>query len=168
VRQQPLVPDMFLSLDVKVNEEWFANQHRSYFVWEFDKVPDVAVEIVSNRKGGEMESKRKRYAHIGVPYYVVHDPYGILKGDKLYVYEIGFGKRYRRREDYALPNVGLSLVLWPGRFEEAEAIWLRWLDAEGKLIPTGEERAIRAEAELARLRAELAQLKRPPAKKRSR
>ena len=159
---------MFLSLDVKVNEEWFANQHRSYFVWEFDKVPDVAVEIVSNRKGGEMESKRKRYAHIGVPYYVVHDPYGILKGDKLYVYEIGFGKRYRRREDYALPNVGLSLVLWPGRFEEAEAIWLRWLDAEGKLIPTGEERAIRAEAELARLRAELAQLKRPPAKKRSR
>lgn len=51
VGEQPLVPDMFLSLDVKVNPEWFDAQHRSYFVWRFGKVPDVVVEIVSNRKG---------------------------------------------------------------------------------------------------------------------
>jgi Uma2 family endonuclease len=145
VDQKPLVPDMFLSLDVKVNPEWFDAQHRSYFVWRFGKVPDVVVEIVSNRKGREMDGKRKLYAQIGVQYYIVYDPYRILKGDDLYVYEIGFGKRYRRRDDFTLPGVGLGVTLWPGRYEEGEAIWLRWLDEKGVLIPTGKERSAEAE-----------------------
>ncbi len=182
IGQKPLVPDMFLSLDVKVNPEWIADQHRSYFVWRFGKVPDVVVEIVSNRKGGEMESKRKRYAQIGVPYYIVYDPYQILKGDDLYVYEIGFGKRYRRRDEFTLPSVGLGVTLWPGRYEEGDAIWLRWLDDKGVLIPTGKERSDmaeqraseaeqvaareaearrRAEAELAQLRTEMERLRQP-------
>lgn len=182
VGQKPLVPDMFLSLDVKVNPEWIADQHRSYFVWRFGKVPDLVVEIVSNRKGGEMESKRKRYAQIGVPYYIVYDPYRILKGDDLYVYEIGFGKRYRRRDELTLPGIGLGVTLWPGRYEGGDAIWLRWLDDQGVLIPTGKERSDiaeqraseaeqlaareaearqRAEAELAQLRAEMERLRQP-------
>jgi Uma2 family endonuclease len=175
VDQPPLVPDMFLSLDVKVNPEWIADQHRSYFVWRFGKVPDLVVEIVSNRKGGEIESKRKRYAQIGVPYYVVYDPYQILKGDDLYVYEIGFGKRYRRRDELTLPGIGLGMTLWSGRYEGGDAIWLRWLDDKGVLIPTGKERATeaervaadeaegrrRAEAELAQLRAEMERLRQP-------
>ncbi|MCI0525665.1 MAG: Uma2 family endonuclease [Acidobacteria bacterium] len=166
IDQAPLVPDMFLSLDIKVNPEWFAAQHRSYFVWRFGKVPDVVVEIVSNRKGGEMESKRKRYAQIGVQYYIVYDPYRVLKGDDLYVYEIGFGKRYRRRDELTLPGTGLSVTLWQGSYEEGEATWLRWRDENGNLIATGKERADKAEqraseaeAELARLREELDRLK---------
>lgn len=182
IGQKPLVPDMFLSLDVKVNPEWIAAQHRSYFVWRFGKAPDVVVEIVSNRKVGEMESKRKRYAQIGVPYYIVYDPYQILKGDDLYVYEIGFGKRYRRRDEFTLPGIGLGVTLWPGRYEGGDAIWLRWLDDKGVLIPTGKERSDmaeqhaseaqqlaareaearrRAEAELAQLRAEMERLRQP-------
>jgi Uma2 family endonuclease len=145
VDQQPLVPDMFLSLDVNVNPEWFDAQHRSYFVWRFGKVPDLVVEIVSNRKGGEMELKRKRYAQIGVPYYVVYDPYRILKGDDVYIYEIGFGKRYRRRDDPSLPGVGLAVTVWSGIFEGWEAPWLRWCDEKGDLIDTGKERADKAE-----------------------
>ncbi len=141
VGEQPLVPDMFLSLDVKVNPEWFDAQHRSYFVWRFGKVPDVVVEIVSNRKGGEMEYKRKRYAQIGVQYYIVYDPYRILKGDDLYIYEIGFGKRYQRRDDPTLPGIGLSVAVWQGIYEGAEAPWLRWCDEKGNLIVTGKERA---------------------------
>lgn len=187
VDQPPLVPDMFLSLDVEVNPEWFNSQHRSYFVWRFGKVPDLVVEIVSNRKGGEMESKRKRYAQIGVPYYVVYDPYRILKGDDLYIYEIGFGKRYRRRDDPILPGAGLGVTVWQGSYEEREAPWLRWRDDKGNLIATGKERADeakrradeaehrasqaeqfaareaearrRAESELAQLRAEFERLR---------
>lgn len=187
VGEQPLVPDMFLSLDVKVNPEWFDAQHRSYFVWRFGKVPDLAVEIVSNREGGEMEYKRKRYAEIGVTYYVVYDPYRILKGDDLYIYEIGFGKRYQRRNDPMLPGVGLGVTIWQGVYEDGEAPWLRWLDEKGNLIATGKELAAeaahranaaevraseaerlaadeaearrRAEAELARLREELERLR---------
>ncbi len=170
---QPLVPDMFLSLDVKVNPEWITAQHRSYFVWRFGKAPDLVVEIVSNRKGGEIEYKRKRYAQIGVQYYIVYDPYRILKGDDLYIYEIGFGKRYQRRSDPILPDVGLGVTVWQGIYEDGEAPWLRWCDEKGNLIATGKERAAeaerlaaneaearrRAEAELARLREELEQLR---------
>ncbi len=145
VGEQPLVPDMFLSLDVKVNPEWFDAQHRSYFVWRFGKVPDVVVEIVSNRKGGEIEYKRKRYAQIGVPYYIVYDPYLVLKGDDLYIYEIGFGKRYQRRDDPMLPGIGLGVTVWQGVYEDGEAPWLRWLDEKGDLIATGKERAAKAE-----------------------
>jgi Uma2 family endonuclease len=144
VGEQPLVPDMFLSLDVKVNPEWIAEQHRSYFVWRFGKVPELVVEIVSNRKGGEIEYKRKRYAQIGVTYYVVYDPYRILKGDDLYIYEIGFGKRYQRRDDPTLPGLGLGLTIWQGVYEDGEAPWLRWRNEKGNLIATGKELAAEA------------------------
>ncbi|MBO0860785.1 MAG: Uma2 family endonuclease [Chloracidobacterium sp.] len=181
VGEQPLVPDMFLSLDVRVNSEWIAERHRSYFVWRFGKAPDLAVEIVSNLKGGEIEYKRKRYAQIGVPYYIVYDPYRILRGDELYIYEIGFGKHYQRRDNPMLPGVGLGVTIWQGIYENGEAHWLRWLDEKGNLIATGKELAAeaerraseaeriasdetearrRAEAELARLREELERLRR--------
>jgi Uma2 family endonuclease len=141
VHQPPLVPDMFLSLDVEVHEDWYAKEHRSYFVWEFDKVPDVVVEVVSNRVGKELDEKLRRYAKMGVPYYVVFDPLCQISDEMLRVYELGFGKRYRLRKDFALPDVVLSLALWEGEFEGKHATWLRWCDAEGNLIPTGKERA---------------------------
>lgn len=167
VHQPPLVPDFFLSLDVTPHKDWYDKEHRTYFVWEFGKVPEVAVEIVSNRKGGELTGKLKDYARVGVSYYVVYDPNGHLSKDILRVYELGFGKRYLRREDNQLPELGLTLTLWQGVFEDKEDTWLRWCDAEGRLIPTGEERALQAEAEVERLRAELARRTRKPAKKRS-
>lgn len=168
VHQPPLVPDFFLSLDVEPHKNWYDKEHRTYFVWEFGKVPEVVLEIVSNRKGGELTSKLKDYARMGVNYYVVHDPGQHLGKDAVRVYELGFGKRYRLREDHKLPDLGLSLTFWNGVFEGKEDRWLRWLDVEGHLIPTGEERALNAEAEVERLRAQLARRKRKPARKRSR
>lgn len=168
LHEPPLVPDFFLSLDVQPHKDWHDKSHRSYFVWEFGKVPELVVEIVSNRKGGELTGKLKDYARMGVNYYVVHDPEKLLSKDLLRVYEIGFGKRYRLREDYQMPDLGLGLKLWKGVFEDKEDTWLRWCDAAGKLIPTSEERARRAEAEVERLRAELARHKRTAAKKRPR
>lgn len=175
VHQPPLVPDFFLSLDVEPHKDWYDKSHRTYFVWEFGKVPEVAVEIVSNRKGGELTSKLKDYARMGVNYYVVYDPNSHLSKDTLRVYEFGFGKRYVLREDYQLPDLGLTLTLWQGVFEDKEDIWLRWCDAEGRLIPTGEERAVsaeeralQAEAEVERLRGELARrTRKKPVRKRS-
>lgn len=147
--QPPIVPDMFLSLDVETNPEYFSDEHRAYFVWEFEKIPEVAVEIVSNRKGNEMDGKLRRYAHLGVTYYVIFDPFLVLNEAKLQIYELGFGRRYRSRRDLILPNVGLSLQLWRGDFEGATDEWLRWCDVDGNLIPTGEERANAAESRLA-------------------
>ncbi len=168
LHQPPLVPDFFLSLDVEPHKDWHDKAHRSYFVWEFGKVPEVVIEIVSNRKGGELTGKLKDYARMGVNYYAVHDPENLLSKDLLRVYEIGFGKRYRLREDYQMPDLGLGLKLWKGAFEAKEDTWLRWCGATGKLIPTGEERARRAEAEVEKLRAERARDKRTAAEKRAR
>ncbi len=49
VHRPPIVPDMFLSLDVKVAENWWAKEHRSYFMWKFGKPPDVAVKKRSEK-----------------------------------------------------------------------------------------------------------------------
>ena len=150
-RQPPIVPDMFLSLDVEMPEDWLAKEYRSYFVWEFDKVPEVAVEIVSNKEGNELTAKLTRYAKIGVTYYVVFDPQTILSTDILRVYELAWGgRRYHLRKDFSLPHVGLNLQIWKGSFEKNNSAWLRWSNLQNELIPTGKERA-----EMEKQRAEI-------------
>jgi Uma2 family endonuclease len=141
VHQPPLVPDMFLSLDVETPANLDLNAHRSYFVWEFGKVPDVAVEIVSNRKGNELTGKLRDYARIGVTYYVVLDPFKSLGEITLQIYELGFGKRLRPKSDAILNEVGLEARLWQGEFEGISGEWLRWYDLDGNLILTGKESA---------------------------
>ena len=59
LHQPPLVPDVFVSLDVAVADNMFEQRHRSYFFWEFGKAPEVVIEIVSNRKSGELSNKRR-------------------------------------------------------------------------------------------------------------
>jgi len=140
VGEQAIVPDMFLSLDVEVAANWWAQEHRSYFVWEFGKVPDVVVEVVSNRRGHEADSKLETYARIGIPYYVIYDPQGFIQSTPLVVYEWKGGV-YHPREDARLEGVGLALTLWEGVFEGRFDRWLRWCTLEGTLIPTGAERA---------------------------
>jgi hypothetical protein len=72
------------------------------------------------------------------------------------VYELR-AREYERRADTWLPNVGLGVTLWPGVFEGRHDTWLRWCDQEGKVIPTGAERAEteRQRAETEHQRAEL-------------
>lgn len=138
----PLVPDMFLSLDVRVGDaDWWLKQNRSYFVWVHGKPPDVVVEVVSNEKGGELDRKMQGYAWMGVPYYVVYDPEPTsIQSKPLVVYELVAGE-YLPRPDFQLARLGLTLQLWDGVFEDGQAVWLRWADAEGNLFPTGAELA---------------------------
>jgi Uma2 family endonuclease len=157
LHQPPLVPDVFVSLDVSVPDNMFEQSHRSYFFWEFGKAPEVVIEIVSNRKGGELSSKRRDYARIGVTYYVVYDPIRQLSDTELSVFALQNGSYHPLPERY-LPLVGLGLTFWSGVYEGKEATWLRWCDAQGTVIPTGAESAkreaeARQEAE-ARLQAE--------------
>jgi len=51
----PVVPDMFLSLDVRLAEDIWEKKNRSYFLSVFGKPPEIAVEVVSNTEGGETE-----------------------------------------------------------------------------------------------------------------
>jgi hypothetical protein len=136
-------------------------------MWEHGKAPEAVLEIVSNRKGNELGSKLKEYAHMGVTYYVVFDPLRELRtemgSEVLRVYEIGFGKRFRPRHDFQLPELGLGLTFWEGTFESSANEWLRWCDANGRLLLTGHERAAQAEDRAAKLAAKLRELGIDPA-----
>ena len=147
-RNPAIVPDMFLSLDVEPHRNWWDKAHRSYFVWEFGKPPELVVEIVSNQKGNEVGRKRRRYAQMGVEHYVIHDPLHQVMDDELRVYRLSGGS-YERRESPWFPELRLGLTLWDGVFEAVRHRWLRWVDEHGTVIPTGAERAEHAEQLLA-------------------
>jgi len=138
VKKPPIVPDVLLSLDVSVADNWWEKQHRAYFVWEYGKPPDIVIEIVSNKKGSEEASKLKTYARMHVPYYVIFDPTEQLHNGLLRLFELR-GMRYHEREDKWLPQLGIGLKLWHGCYEQKEDKWLRWCDKEGNLILTGAE-----------------------------
>ena len=140
----PIVPDMFLSLDVELADDWWAKENRSYFIWEFGKPPDAVIEIVSNTVGNEASRKLADYARMHVDYYAIYDPQLLIQKVKLQIYELQAGK-YVPRTDYLLPRIDLSLKLWNGVFEGKEDQWLRWCDLNGNLILTGVESAERQE-----------------------
>lgn len=156
--ESPIVPDVLLSMDVQVAPDWYEKEHRSYFVWEFGKLPEVAIEIVSNRKGGEAGDKMHIYSRIGIDHYVIFDPMQIIGDDKLRVYERR-NQRYYSTASAWFEGVGLGVCLWDGEFEGVFATWLRWCDKAKNVIPTGAERALLAQqqAQLAQQQAQLAQ-----------
>ncbi len=145
LKESPIVPDAFLSLEVEMPKDWSKKQNRSYFVWEFGKVPEVCIEIVSNKEGNEPGSKLSTYARIGVAYYAAFDPLKQLQnemnGALLKVWML-HGKRYvELSQPFWLESVELGLMLWEGTFEGMQGLWLRWCDRAGQPIPTGAERA---------------------------
>ena len=160
--QPAIVPDMFLSLDVQPAEDVWKKRNRCYFVWKFGKPPEVALEIVSNKKGGETGNKFKKYAQIGVWYYIIFDPQLCVQENIVQVYQLSLG-RFVLKDGFHLDQVNLGLTLWDGVFEGLDAQWLRWCDAEGILLPTGEEGRIqehqRAEQEHQRVERLTAQLR---------
>jgi hypothetical protein len=57
INQPPLVPDVLVSLDVELPVDIWEKRHRSYMIWQYDKPPEVMVELVSNKIGGEADVK---------------------------------------------------------------------------------------------------------------
>jgi Uma2 family endonuclease len=155
VNAPAIVPDVLISLDVELPDELWAKKHRSYFIWEYGKPPEVVIEIVSNRRGGEASTKMRQYARLGVTYYVIFDPLQQLSNKTLRVYELQ-RTAYIERNDTWLPGVELGLTLWEGEYENYVDVWLRWCDREGNLLLTGAEAAEqeRQRAEQERQRAE--------------
>ncbi len=167
LKGEPVVPDMLLSLDVQRAEDLSERRDRAYFVWEFGKVPEVCVEIVSNREGdevslssrsrrkGKVKSKKDIYAQIGVTYYVVYDPLrqiqdeANMNGALLRVWSLVSGQYIELTpsagiaavgQTIQIDTVGLGLTLWEGPFEEkVTRQWLRWCDSQAQVLLTGAE-----------------------------
>lgn len=141
VGKPPYVPDVLLSLDVELPADLWPKRNRSYFIWEYGKPPEVVIEIVSNRTGGEDTEKLSGYAKIAIQYYVIFDPDRLLSDEVLRPYQL-IGMSYvPLPAPIWLPGVELGLQLWRGAYEGMDESWLRWTDRAGQVIPTGLERA---------------------------
>lgn len=146
LQSPPLVPDFLLSLGVTPPVEpidqktgSYPKENRSYFVWEYGKPPDLVVEIVSNRKGGELGDKLLDYARAGVGYYVVFDPMQALGTEFLRIFT-RHGNSFRETTERWFSEIDLGITLWIGPWEEwPPQQWLRWVDRDGNLVPTSVE-----------------------------
>lgn len=166
--ERPLVPDMMLSVDVAIADDLSDKLNRSYFIWQFGKPPEVVVEIVSNREGGELGERFGRYRRMRVSYYVVYDPLHALGEPVLRGFELR-GDLYVPVERPWFETIGLGLIEWDGVFEGLQGRWLRWCTLDGHVVPTGAERAATAEAraETAEARAETADVRAETAEARA-
>ena len=165
--EEPIVPDMLLSLGVQRADDYSQKKNRSYFVWEIGKFPEVCIEIVSNKEGDEVNlsrksirkkktvSKKDLYAKIGILYYIVCDPLERIQAEMGYakarVWKLSPEGDYPEELSQSIHNIGdviwleeigLGLTLWQGQYEQkVDRAWFRWCDAEGTVYPTGAERA---------------------------
>ena len=162
IHKGAIVPDVFLSLDVHLPPNYRDKRYRSYYIWEYGKAPDVAIEIISDLRGEELGAKMAEYARMGVHYYVIFDPARHLKASPLRFFGLNLAA-YEERAAGWFADIGIGLTLWEGTYEGANDTWLRWCDQDRLVIPTGAERAEqeRQRAEQERQRAErlLAQLR---------
>jgi Uma2 family endonuclease len=168
--QPPIVPDVLVSLDVKMPDDLWEKPHRSYFIREYLKPPDVVIEIVSNKEGEETGRKLKLYESIGIPYYAIFDPEKHLSNSVLRVFkwhQTGYIETLERW----LPKVGLGLRLWEGFYEDKYDTWLRWYVEEDKrkLVLTGAEqtKGAKQEAQEAKQEAQEALLREQAAKQQA-
>ena len=160
-------PDVFVVHGVAKGER------RTYKLWEEGQPPTVVFEITS--RGTRLEdlgTKRALYAMLGVREYFVYDPLGEYLRPPLQGYQLQEGEyqRIAPASEGVLVSQILGLELWveEGRIRvvnpatgerlptPAEALAARGANAEARRI--AEARAARAEAEIERLRAELARL----------
>lgn len=152
-----IVPDGFLSLGIPriIDEEL----RLSYVLWEEQKVPTLALEVVSRKYRGEYSRKKALYAQMGVQYYAVYSSKRRRK-PRLEIYQL-VNQDYRllTGEPIWLPEIGLGIGRERGIYQGIEREWLYWYDQSGRRLPTPEERAEQEQqrAEQERQRAEQAE-----------
>ncbi len=153
-----VAPDCLLSLDVTCPKDLHTKEGHSYYQWQMGKPPEVIIEVVSDRRGGEDSYKRDLYARQGVAYYAVYDPEHLLSDETLRTFKRN-GGAYHPTSPGPWPDVGLGLRLWKGVFEDHEDEWLRWCDANGQIIPTAAESNLLLAERVRQLEEELRRLK---------
>ena len=154
------VPDVPPDLDGQVR--------RSYVLWQEIMPPHIVLEFVSGNGAEERDKtpwKGKFWIYervIRPAYYGIYE----IKRARVEVYRL-VANRYelmalnecdsptgRQNQRIPIEALGVELGIWRGRYQNMELPWLRWWDRQGNLLPTGEERADRAELELQQERQE--------------
>jgi Uma2 family endonuclease len=135
-----IVPDGFLALGVTRRKgKW---GRRSYVLAEEKNiVPIFALEYLSKTYGGEYDKKLEIYRNLGVLYYLVYNPEGRRKHQKLELYALQ-NHQYQRSSQSApfwLPEIGLGIGINQGILSGVSQEWLTWFDQSGNPYPLPEE-----------------------------
>ncbi|WP_437612437.1 Uma2 family endonuclease [Sorangium sp. So ce834] len=148
-------PDVFVVLDT------VRRDRKSWVVWqENGRTPDLVIELLSeSTESVDRGEKMRIYAKVlRVPEYFLFDPMkNLLEG---YALDVG-SRAYRPMDSSAggelvSQQLGLRLGVRDGSYLGSEGKWLRWLDAEGRPLPTAEEQARAAEERAQALAEKLA------------
>lgn len=134
-------PDFFVVLGIDGRTD-----RQGWVVWEENgRYPDVIVELMSSSTAeADTGVKKDIYEQIfRTPDYYVFDPFN---SDSLQGWHLDANQRYMP----LTPNeqgwlwcqrLGLWLGTWSGTIERVEAVWLRFYDTAGNLVPLPEEAA---------------------------
>ncbi len=165
-------PDVYVVTGVRPGER------KSWVVWQEGKAPDVVIELLSDTTAATDKGEKKRIYQdeLRVPSYYWFDPFVPEDRAGFTLQGGGYVPLLPDADGrLAVPSLGLKLGPWTGRYLGVTTAWLRWMDADGRLLPLREEaehdraeaekvradaqaaRAEAAEAELTRLRAQLEQ-----------
>jgi Uma2 family endonuclease len=134
---------------------------RYWAVWqEGGRYPDFIVELLSpTTEEEDRTTKRRLYERTFKTHeYVCYDP----QTQRVEGWRLGERGRYRtvlpdERGWLWIEELELWLGTWKGPYRGYEDVWLRFYDGDGRCVPTAAEAA---EAEVAQLKARLAELER--------
>ncbi len=131
-------PDVFVVLDTT------DRQRKCWVVWaEGGKLPNVVIELTSRTTAHvDRVEKLKLYERVWRTgeYYVFDPETGELEG---WVLDAATGRYLElqpdARGDLPCSQLGLRLGVRDGTYERVEDFWLRWIDRDGRPVPTPEE-----------------------------
>ncbi|MBY0523601.1 MAG: Uma2 family endonuclease [Gemmataceae bacterium] len=148
-------PDWFYVPEVPPLRE--GRVRRSYVLWREAVAPLIMMEFVSGN--GVEEHDRTPWTGkfwvyeqgIRAPFYAIYE----VNPGRVEVYHLVDGHYEQlpanERGHFRIADLGVELGIWHGVYRNQELPWLRWWDAAGNLLPTGDERAASAEELAARL-----------------
>ncbi len=117
---------------------------KSWIVWEEDgQYPNLIIELLSpTTAAADLGAKKTLYEKtFKTPEYFCFDP----DTGKLQGWRLGEAGYVPMAPDTAgglgSNELGLSLRTWSGSYQNSSAVWLRFFDSAGNLVPTAEERA---------------------------
>ncbi|MEC4984123.1 MAG: Uma2 family endonuclease [Oscillatoria sp. PMC 1068.18] len=137
------------------------NDRQGWVVWEENgRYPDVIVELMSPSTARiDKGPKKDIYEQVfRTPDYFIYDPFD---AESLQGWHLDHGNGYQELQ----PNergwlwcqrLGYWLGTWEGTIDRETAVWLRFYDESGNLVPLPEE-AAQQQAEAAQKEAEMAQ-----------
>jgi Uma2 family endonuclease len=165
-------PDWFGVINVPSLYEGRASRF-SYVCWQEDAPPLIVVELLSPGTEKEDLGRRPRDANepptkwevyeriLRVPYYAVFSG----ESAELRIFQLG-RDRYEEvighNGRFWIEEAGLGLGLWQGSYRQQDRLWLRWFDAQGNWISTGDELADQERQRAERLAELLRQLGQDP------